>query len=308
MPTRAPATISTPARWWRWTATPARCKWHFQFTPHDSHDWDSTHVPVLFEAEVRGQQPQAGRHGQPQRLLLRSGPHQRRVHRGPRRTPNRPGPRAWTTAGGPSCIPNTEPSEEGTLVWPNLNGATVWFSPAYSPHDQPVLRRGARDRRRSTIKREAEYKPGTFFAGGGEGDIPNGEQSGAIRALDATTGEMRWEFPMHSAPWAGVLATARRAGVFGLGRRQFLRPRRQDRQAALGLSDRRPDCGQPRVVHRGRQAVRGDCGRSCAVCVRTVRGVRLLRSRFRLATAPSSRNAPVGDLHRCILLKSTCRL
>ncbi len=30
-------------------------KWHFQFTPHDSHDWDSTHVPVLFEADVRGQ-------------------------------------------------------------------------------------------------------------------------------------------------------------------------------------------------------------------------------------------------------------
>src|ERR1019366_10504425 len=29
-------------------------KWHFQFTPHDTHDWDSTHVPVLFEAEVRG--------------------------------------------------------------------------------------------------------------------------------------------------------------------------------------------------------------------------------------------------------------
>src|SRR5271154_6612911 len=29
-------------------------KWHFQFTPHDSHDWDSTHVPVLYEAEVRG--------------------------------------------------------------------------------------------------------------------------------------------------------------------------------------------------------------------------------------------------------------
>ena len=31
-----------------------KLKWHFQFTPNDSHDWDSTHVPVLFEAEVRG--------------------------------------------------------------------------------------------------------------------------------------------------------------------------------------------------------------------------------------------------------------
>src|SRR5207253_9520804 len=29
-------------------------RWHFQFTPHDTHDWDSAHVPVLFDGEVRG--------------------------------------------------------------------------------------------------------------------------------------------------------------------------------------------------------------------------------------------------------------
>ena len=27
-------------------------------------------------------------------------------------------------------------------------------------------------------------------------------------ALDAATGRQKWEFPLHSAPWAGVLATA----------------------------------------------------------------------------------------------------
>ena len=47
---------------------------------------------------------------------------------------------------------------------------------------------------------------------------------------------------MHSAPWAGVLATGGR--LVGC----------QDRQASLGLSDRRTDCGQPSVVHRGRPA------------------------------------------------------
>ena len=31
-------------------------KWHFQFTPHDMHDWDSTTVPVLLDGEVRGRQ------------------------------------------------------------------------------------------------------------------------------------------------------------------------------------------------------------------------------------------------------------
>ena len=31
-----------------------RLVWHFQFTPHDTHDWDSAHVPVLLEAQVNG--------------------------------------------------------------------------------------------------------------------------------------------------------------------------------------------------------------------------------------------------------------
>jgi alcohol dehydrogenase (cytochrome c) len=106
--------------------------------------------------------------------------------------------------GRPMVIPNTEPSEAGTLVWPNLNGATVWFSPAYSP-PLSLFYVAVRELGAIYYKREAEYKPGTFFAGGGQGDIPNGEYSGAIRALEPTTGEIRWEFKMHSAPWAGVL-------------------------------------------------------------------------------------------------------
>src|SRR5258708_26156652 len=58
------------------------------------------------------------------------------------------------------------------------------------------------------FKRKPEYKPGTFFAGGGEAQPPDGAKSGAIRALEASTGQMRWEFKMHTAPWAGVLSTA----------------------------------------------------------------------------------------------------
>jgi alcohol dehydrogenase (cytochrome c) len=29
-------------------------KWHFQFTPHDTHDWDSTQVPVLGDLTIAG--------------------------------------------------------------------------------------------------------------------------------------------------------------------------------------------------------------------------------------------------------------
>src|ERR1035438_7092297 len=57
-------------------------------------------------------------------------------------------------------------------------------------------------------KGEANYQPGTFFAGGGEQELPSDDAWGAIRALEATTGRMVWEFRLHSPPWAGVLATA----------------------------------------------------------------------------------------------------
>ena len=93
-------------------------------------------------------------------------------------------------------------------MWPNLNGATVWFSPSYSPLTQ-LLYVAVREIASIYFKREAEYKPGTFFAGGGEA-----ERAVARRPRERSApwkpppGGMRWEFPMHSAPWAGVLATA----------------------------------------------------------------------------------------------------
>ena len=35
-------------------ADTGKLKWHFQFTPHDTHDWDSAHVPVQAEMNVGG--------------------------------------------------------------------------------------------------------------------------------------------------------------------------------------------------------------------------------------------------------------
>jgi len=32
-----------------------KMKWYFQSSPHDTHDWDSTQTPVLFDAEINGQ-------------------------------------------------------------------------------------------------------------------------------------------------------------------------------------------------------------------------------------------------------------
>jgi alcohol dehydrogenase (cytochrome c) len=104
-------------------------------------------------------------------------------------------------------LPNTEPTIEGNLVWPSLQGATNWHSPSYSPLTK-MFYVAAREMSAYYYKSEAEYKPGTFFAGGGERVLDGDKAYGAVRALDVTTGKMKWEFRLREPPWAGVLATA----------------------------------------------------------------------------------------------------
>ncbi len=180
-------------------------KWHFQFTPHDTHDWDSTHVPVLLDAEVRGVK----------RRLVAVANRNAFYYVLDRTTGQFVAGKQYATQtwskglddnGHAVALPGTEPNEAGILVRPNLNGSTVWFSPSWSPKTN-LFYVAVREIGSIYYKREADYKPGTFFAGGGESKVPNEEPKGAIRALDATTGTLRWEFPMFSAPWSGVLST-----------------------------------------------------------------------------------------------------
>ena len=56
-----------------------RRKWHFQFTPHDVHDYDAQQPIVLVDAPWQGTAAQAAAPGQSQRLLLRARSRHRRV-------------------------------------------------------------------------------------------------------------------------------------------------------------------------------------------------------------------------------------
>jgi alcohol dehydrogenase (cytochrome c) len=109
--------------------------------------------------------------------------------------------------GRPVVLPNTEPTDEGTLVWPSLQGATNWFSPSYSP-DTGLLYVAVREMSSYYYKAEVKYEPGKYFMGGGERALDGDEASGAIRAIDVRTGKTAWSFQQHSPPWAGVLSTA----------------------------------------------------------------------------------------------------
>ena len=150
-------------------------------------------------------------------------------------------------------IPGTEPSEEGTLVWPNLNGATVWFSPSYSP-PEGLLYVAVREIASIYFKRKAEYKPGTFFAGGGEARAARTERRPAPSARSKPPpAEMRWEFKMHTAPWAGVLSTAGGLVFSGSDEGNFFA---LDAETGKPLWDFQTGAGiaaNPDFVHDGRQ-------------------------------------------------------
>ena len=180
-------------------------KWYFQFTPHDTHDWDATEIPVLLDGVVKGTPRKlvtmANRNGFYYVLDRRSGeflsgtPY---IHQ------------TWASGldakGRPVMLPNSEPTTEGTNVTPNLHGATNWFSPTYSPKTG-LFYVASRQMGSRYYKYPAQYKPGTYFLGGGESEFGGDSAQGAVKALDPVSGKERWSFPLFSPPWAGLLST-----------------------------------------------------------------------------------------------------
>ena len=187
-------------------ADTGKLRWHFQFTPHDEHDWDATEIPVLINAAVRGQQRKliamANRNGFYYLLdritgeFLLGTPYAKQTWA-----------KGLNDSGRPLLLPNSAPSVQGTLVYPSLQGATNWFSPSYSPQTD-LFYVAVREMGSYYYKGEAEYKPGTFFGGGGERALDGDEAWGAIRALNPINGKMIWEFRLKSPPWSGILSTA----------------------------------------------------------------------------------------------------
>ena len=186
--------------------TDGKIKWHFQFTPHDIHDWDANEIPVLFDAAINGRS---------RRLVAMANRNafyyvlDRETGEFLSATPY--AKQTWAeridAKGRPIRRPGTEPSVEGTLVFPNIQGASNWPSPSYSPQTK-LFYQAAREMGTYFFKGESKYTPGEAFVAGG-GRAVNGDDAwGAVRALEATTGKLKWEFKLITPPMSGVLSTA----------------------------------------------------------------------------------------------------
>jgi alcohol dehydrogenase (cytochrome c) len=194
-------------------ADTGKLKWHFQFVPHDVHDWDAVQVPVLVDEEWQGK---------PRKLVYWA--HRNAFYYVLDRETGKfllgkPfATQTWAKGlddnGRPIRLPNIDPSPEGTYIWPGVQGATNWYSPSYNPQTK-LFYLSVWENRSVYRKGHQEYSPGNRFIGSVPMiDLPDDPGHGAIRALNPKTGDKVWEYKLHTKPWAGVLSSAGKL-VFG---------------------------------------------------------------------------------------------
>jgi alcohol dehydrogenase (cytochrome c) len=192
------------------SAATGKLNWHFQFTPHDLHDWDATEPVALLD------QPW---HGQPRKLLVhadRNGfffvldrTNGELLLAEPFVKVN------WATGygkdGRPILTENYETSVEGTFTCPASSGGTNWPANSWSPVTKLFYVRASDWC--AIYKKQADPLVDNRWMGG---TAPN--QPGAlnfIRALDMNTGKKIWEYPFTGNGRGGLIATAGGLVLFG---------------------------------------------------------------------------------------------
>jgi alcohol dehydrogenase (cytochrome c) len=185
-----------------------KLRWHYQFTPHDVHDWDATEVPILADIPIDGQLRKvvmfANRNGFYYTLDRVTG----KVILAK--------PFVMTTwakeigrDGRPVLLPGHTPDEKGNVTCPDITGGTNFWPPTFDPATRTFFV-NAREACMMYYAWRPEYKAGERFTGGAGQRVRTAEMPvyGALRAIDPATGERKWEFRYLNPSPAGLLSTA----------------------------------------------------------------------------------------------------
>lgn len=190
-------------------ADTGKMRWYFQFIPHDTHDWDANEQPVLVDMEFGGRPRklllQANRNGFYYVLdrvtgeFLHARPFVKKLN--------------WAKGidpkGRPIEAPHMDPSAAGTYVCPSVHGATNWWAPSFN-HELGSFFVVALEECEFFYSSAQKPVPSSGFRGTGHTVIPAEPGEFYLRALDAKTGGLRWQFKMPGPArmWAGTLSTA----------------------------------------------------------------------------------------------------
>ncbi|MEP6607260.1 MAG: PQQ-dependent dehydrogenase, methanol/ethanol family [Burkholderiaceae bacterium] len=208
-------------------AKSGRLRWFYQFTPGDDHDWDSNQQPVLADIDWQGKPRSAvlwaNRNAFFYALDRRSGQF---LFAKPfvKQTWNE----GFDANGRPRVTNSARPTASGSVVWPATQAATNWWPPSY-------------DRSRQLVFVPASDAAGVYFQTDGvrftrgerfDGSTanfysPNLPATAYLKAIDAQTGNVRWQTVLESSSsnfvWTvgGVLSTE--SGVLFAGYRDAFR-------------------------------------------------------------------------------------
>ena len=171
--------------------------WYYQFSPHETHDWDSTETPVLIDAPFNGKPRKmvlhADRNGYFYVLDRLTGEHL--VTTKFAESAN------WASGinakGQPVRIPDKDSTVAGSLVSPNNGGATNWPPPAFSP-DTGLFYVPESDAYAEYYLTETDPR-GAMGLGGKEED-GLGSLGSFLTAIDYKTGKVAWR---HRYPGTG---------------------------------------------------------------------------------------------------------
>ncbi len=170
-----------------------KMKWYFQFTPHDTMDWDGTEIPILVDAPYQGKMRklmvQADRNGFYYVLdrvtgeFLHGSPLVHQLNWATGLTPQ----------GRPIRVPGIEPTLTGTKVCPSSIGATNWMSPTYDPQTK-LFYFVALEGCGMATKNTEKFRPGGYqYRAGGDVLLRDNTWKVYVRALELTTGKQVWE-------------------------------------------------------------------------------------------------------------------
>ncbi|HEY3068485.1 MAG TPA: PQQ-binding-like beta-propeller repeat protein [Methylomirabilota bacterium] len=168
--------------------------WHYQATPHDTHDWDLTQVSPLFTADVNGTQRRlvavAGKDGLLHVLDRKTGDHLYEVA---------------VTRRENVDLPITT---EGVHVCPGPIGGVQWNGPAFSPRTNtlyvPSVEWCATFRKAAELR---HFSGGLYMGGTSQLDRAD-DSRGWLTAIDASTGRIRWRYQSRRPMVAAVTVTA----------------------------------------------------------------------------------------------------
>lgn len=182
--------------------------WHFQFTPHDVHDWDSTQTPILADIPINGRNRKVicwpNRNGFYYVLDRVTGEFLAGV---PFVTQN------WAqgldSTGRPILTDAANTSKGGGITRPGVAGGTNWQNGAIDPQRRLIFVAATESAAVFTKSLKAVRADNGLFYGsfGADIDLP----VPVVRALDAATGTRKWECfspPIHETfYYSGLLAT-----------------------------------------------------------------------------------------------------